>query len=223
MSITAEQAVRLVSITQRKADELFNELIAELEGNLAADGVETPTEAGGLEPTVTPTPSVGSEKVWSLGNTVLSGDWEESGRQQGATHTWADGNVDRYGDFVTYQGKGDYAPMRLALGYLANGDVVGFSLGAGGGSKRGITYFFPADDFATTNEKVSMIKGGGPRGRGGFGPADALPKAYEAFKTEILRDRVAGKWNVTAVVADAHDHKTMLGHTALQARLRRIF
>lgn len=219
MSITAEQTVRLVGITQRKADELFRELIAELEQSLA-DGVETLAEVGGSEPTAVPTTSAGSDQAWSIGNTVLSGDWKETNREPGVAYKWGDGSVDTYADFVSYEGTGGYAGMLLALGYHDNGCVVGFALGTSGGSKRGITVFFPADDIATTNEKVSMIKGGGPRGRSGFSSPDALPKAYEGFKTEMLRDRVAGKWNVTAVVADADDHKTMLAHTALQARLR---
>jgi hypothetical protein len=50
--------------------------------------------------------------------------------------------------------------MTLALGYPNNGDAVGFVLGTGGGSKRGITCFFPVDDFEQTNEKVSMILAG---------------------------------------------------------------
>jgi hypothetical protein len=47
-----------------------------------------------------------------------------------------------------------------------------------------------------------------------------LPKGYRGLRTDILRDRVRGKWNVQAVIADAADADTMLAHTALQARLR---
>jgi hypothetical protein len=59
-------------------------------------------------------------------------------------------------------------------------------------------------------------------GRGGFGPSDQLPDAYEPFTTAMLRGRIAGKWNVRAVVANRDDHATMLAHTALQARLRKL-
>jgi hypothetical protein len=65
---------------------------------------------------------------------------------------------------------------------------------------------------------ISMIRGGG--GPAGFGPTTALPPAYSGFTTAMLRDRVAGKRDVQAVVADADDHETMLNHTALQAKLR---
>ena len=88
--------------------------------------------------------------------------------------------------------------MALALGYLDNGDVVGFVLATSGGSKRGITYFFQTDDFDQTKEKISMIRGGGPRGRSGFAPHEPVPEAYRGFKTGVLKTRRAGKWNVRA-------------------------
>jgi hypothetical protein len=69
---------------------------------------------------------------------------------------------------------------------------------------------------------ISFIRGGGETGKGGFGPGDALPKAYESFKTEPLADRVFGKWDRLGVVAKSDDTTTMLAHTALQARLRGI-
>jgi hypothetical protein len=65
-----------------------------------------------------------------------------------------------------------------------------------------------------------MIRGGGPRGRSGFAPGERLPKGYAGLRTDVLGDRVRGKWNVQAVIADAADADTMLMHTALQARLR---
>ena len=77
--------------------------------------------------------------------------------QKGVTYRWPDGNVDKYEKFVTYSGTSDdgrsFAPM--ALGYLANGDVVGFVLG-GGGPK-----FFPADDFETTQRRRGWTCSGG--------------------------------------------------------------
>jgi len=213
LTITTEQAVRLVEITQRKADELFEELIAELRRNLESTAQLATTE---------PTASVAGDdpsEAWSLGTTALSGSWEEIGHDTGVTYPWPDGNIDEYTDFVSYRGTGDFARLTLALGFLANGDVVGFFISAGG-SKRGITYFFPTDDFDTTREKISMIRGGGPRGRSGFAPGEALPKSYADFTTDVLRDRKAGKWNVQGVVASESDSDTMLGHTALQAFLR---
>jgi len=158
---------------------------------------------------------------WSLGDETLTIEWKPTSEQSGVTYRWPDGNVDEYSRFVTYHGSDDDgSAFTLALGYLPNGDVVGFVLGTGGGSDRGITYFFPADDFETTQEKVSMIRGGGETGRAGFKPGDTLPQAYAGIETDVLRDRVAGKWNVQAVVAKEEDFETMLDHTAIQARLR---
>jgi len=216
--MTTEQAVRLVQITQRKADELFGELIAELQ-HTGSHAIESLDEAREVDPTALAAEPEASEP-WSLDHTAPTGDWEEFGRSTNENYKWPDGNVDRYTEFVSYRGTGGFTGMTLALGYLNNGDVVGFVLGSGGGSKRGITYFFPADDFEQTNEKVSMIRGGGPKGRSGFAPHEPLPKAYSGFDTDVLRDRKAGKWNVQAVVAAADDYKSMLGHTTLQAKLR---
>ena len=216
--MTTEQAVRLVAITKRKADELFDELIAELSSDeLGESEGEDAESAAVTDPTARAT---GYDKAWSLADTTLDGLWNLVEMKQDETYMWPDGNVDRYKSFDIYTGTNDFDGMTLALGFLSRGDVVGFVLSGGAGAKRGITYWFPADDFAKTNNKVSMIRGGGKTGRAGFSSVDALPKAYDRFRTEMLRDRVAGKWNVQAVVADADDYETMLCHTAIQARLR---
>ena len=80
--------------------------------------------------------------------------------------------------------------------------MVGFVLGSGRGSRRPLTVFFAADDFDTTGERLSMIRGkGGGNSRKGYAPGEELPPAYSEFRTEVLRDRINGKWNVQAVVA----------------------
>lgn len=216
----AEQAVRLIEIVQKNTNELFERLVAELNKAQSPEFALSAADIGTTDPTAPVAGDVPSE-AWALEDATPTGGWDEIGRST-ETYKWPDGNLDRYSEFIKYQGTGGFQGMILALGYLNNGDVVGFALGTGGGSKRGITYFFPADDFARTNEKVSMIRGGGPNGRSGFGPNDATPKAYSDFKLGVLRDRKTGKWNVQAVVADADDHKTMLRHTAIQARLRKL-
>jgi hypothetical protein len=108
--------------------------------------------------------------------------------------------------------------MVLALGHEGE-EIAGFVIGPGG-SKRAVTYFWPTDDFPTTREKVSLVKGGGARGRSGFEPHDATPSAYAGFRIEVLCDRVSGKWRRQAVVVATDDFKAMLAHTALQAKLR---
>lgn len=215
----AEQAVRLVEITRRKATELFDDLVAELVGTQTAES--RPTDAGPA-PTGATIDSPRSAKGWTLNDALPSGEWLETARSKDETYRWPDGNVDRYVDVVRYQGAGAFAGMTLALGYLENGEVVGFVLAADGGLQRGITYFFTADDFEQTNETVSLIRGGGPNGRSGFAPDEPTPEAYKGFTIDVLRDRKAGKWNVQAVVATVDDHATMLGHTAIQARLRNL-
>lgn len=217
----AKQVVRLVEITKRKADELFEELIAELQGQ--GIEVEAPVEEDAVTIAATDPTVRGYDEQWAFGETTLTGSWERVDEEhKGITYMWPDGNLDEYDPFVLYRGLGDYDGMILALGYKPNGEVIGFVIFGNVGAKRGITYWVLADDFDESNEKLAMIRGGGTTGRAGFGPADSLPKAYDGFKTDMLRDRVAGKWNVRAVVAKADDHETMLGHTALQARLRKL-
>lgn len=214
----SQQAVRLVEITRRKATELFDDILAELDAQ-SSRSEPIDTHNGRTDATVDdPKPA----QAWTLSGALPSGDWTEIGRSRDETYRWPDGNVDRYVDVIKYRGNGGFAGMELALGYLKNGEVVGFVLSAAGGLERGLTYFFTADDFAHTNEVVSLIRGGGPNGRSGFAPHEPTPAAYRDFRIDVLRDRKAGKWNVQAVVATVDDHATMLGHTAIQARLRNL-
>ncbi len=222
MSITQEKAVRMVEIFRDKVDDLAGALIAELrQESETVEDVDAKIAADDRDLVDRPS---GYDQPWSFnGIPVIRTTWMKTGEQQGETYGWPDGSSDTYTPFVTYVSKpapGWPTIMTLGLGYKDNGEVIGFVLGAGGGSKRGITVFWNADDIATSNEKLSMIRGGGKTGRAGFGEDDPLPDAYVGFEVEMLRDRVAGKWNVKAVVADAHDHETMLNHTALQAKLR---
>lgn len=215
--MNVETAVQIVEVFRRKSNEAFDEIVEMLQQEgLALDPVAVEHEVKGTDPAGRPV----YEEPWSLGNTTLSGNWEFVRSEEGVTYVWPDKTVAEFDRFDIYQGKGGFAGITIGLGNEPNGNVVGFILGGGGGSKRGLTVFFPADDFGTTNEKVSMIRGGGQRGRSGFAPGEALPPAYAGYKTDLLRDRVAGKWNVQAVVANADDHATMAGHTAIQARLR---
>jgi hypothetical protein len=94
------------------------------------------------------------------------------------------------------------------------------SSGRAVGSERGLTVFWRTDNFEHTNQVISMIRGGGATGRAGFAPGEPLPSVYAHYDIEILRDRVAGKWNVQAALADASEYGKMLAHTALQAKLR---
>jgi hypothetical protein len=220
MAVREDTAVRLVEITQRKADELFEELLAELRSG-EPDG---PFETVDLDANIAADdrPS-GYDEAWSFDQVILAdGGWMELRRADGETYGWPDSSVDTYHPLVTYTGTGGHTGLTLGLGYKNDGVVVGFVMGGGGGSKRGITVFFPTDDFDKSHEKISMIRGGGDSGRAGFSPSAALPNAYDGFKVEMLRDRVAGKWNVQSVVTDAGDFETMLNHTALQAKLRKI-
>ena len=158
---------------------------------------------------------------WALASAPLSGGWKEVDRVGGESYRWPDGNVDEYTELVTYEGSGEFDGMNLALGHKDNGEWIGFVLGKGGvASKRGIVYFQLADDFAESDELVSMTRGGGANGRSGFAPSDPPPAPYAEFRIESLKSRKAGKWNVQAVVASSDDAETMLSHTAIQASLR---
>ena len=213
--LATELELRLREIAHRKVDELFDEVLAEFGGR-----VDSGRRSSDVD-TVSEDASGNGAHGWSLDDGPLRGGWEEVSRSPNETYGWPDGSVDLYEDFVTYRGSGDFAGMTLGLGYKDNGDVVGFVLDEGQ-SKRGLIWFFPTDDFPESNEMISMIRGGGPRKRSGFGRDVPLPKAYSGVETAPLSDRKAGKWNVQGVVAKADDYETMLRHTAIQARLREL-
>jgi hypothetical protein len=201
--------IALIDIAQRKTNELFDELRAELVG-------EPPSESRELD---------GADEkpleAWTLERSALSGTWSKVEELDGETYKWPDGNVDEYDLFRIFEGARDFAGLRLALGRNQAGEWIGFVLGPNGvASKRGLVYFQRADDFEETHQLVSMIRGGGANGRGGFDPEGATPAVYGGIEVASLRERRAGKWNVKAVVASDDDADTMLTHTAIQARLR---
>lgn len=203
--MTNEQTIQILDVLQRKTNEIFEELRVQL-----TDGTPKP-ETGH---------STGGRSHWTLDSRAPRGGWREVESVEGQSYRWPDGNVDNYTDFRVYEGSGDFEGMSLALGRNENGEWVGFVLEGGLSSKRGIVYFQLADDFAESGELVSMIRGGGENGRGGFAPGDPTPPAYADFRIDSLKERKAGKWNVQAVVAASDDAETMLNHTAIQARLR---
>lgn len=207
--MTSETAVRMVEITQRKANELFEELIAELrDPGIERDDQEQPERD-----------LSGYHRPWSTDNLQLvEGGWQEIDRSESETYGWPDGTIETFKPMVTYTGTGLRTGITLGIGYEVGGNVIGFV--GSGVNRRALTLFFPADDIDKTDEMVSMIRGGGETGRAGFGPADSLPDAYQGFEIAMLSDRVAGKWNRQAVVAKKDDFETMLDHTAIQAKLR---
>lgn len=201
--------IAMLDVTQRKLNELFDELRAELVG-------EPP-----VEPREFADPVGHQQEAWTLERSSLGGSWKQVGESADESYRWPDGNVDDYDRFQVFEGSGDFAGMRLALGRNQEGEWIGFVLGPNGlTSKRGLVYFQRADDFAETGELVSMIRGGGANGRSGFDPEGPTPAVYGELKIDSLRERRAGKWNVKAVVAGDDDSETMLTHTAIQARLR---
>jgi hypothetical protein len=223
MPITGATIVRLAEIGQQKTTELWEEWLAELRKELlptAFDTVDADSNIAAADRELDVGRGRGYDEPWSFERIKpITGDWEETSRiDSGETYGWPDGSIDSYEPYLVFVGTGDVTGATLALGFKSSGEIVGFVLGAGGGSKRGLTVFWPTDD--DTDEVISMIRGGGKKGRAGFKSNETLPGAYQGFRVEMLPDRVAGKWNVRGVVANSDDHKTMLNHTALQAKLR---
>jgi hypothetical protein len=217
-----EEVTRLLQITKRRLNELLDELLGELQP--AENNGAAPDTAAPAVTAKTMTRPPGHDLAWAYGDLSLWGDWDHVETQHDQTYTWPDGRVETYRTYVIYRGTGGYDGLALALGYpsrLTRSDVVGFVVGYGG-SKRAITRFQPLDDFPKSNKLIALIRGGGKTGRGTFRRGEPLPEPYAAFETAVLADVVAGKWNVQGVLADADDDTTMLAHTALQAKLRRI-
>jgi hypothetical protein len=87
-------------------------------------------DGGGEADATAPVAGPEASEPWSLDDTAPPGDWEEFGRSTNETYKWPGGNVDRYTEFVSYRGTGGFTGMTPALGYLNNGDAVGFVLGS---------------------------------------------------------------------------------------------
>lgn len=200
----SEVVLKAVQIARRKVNEFFDELeveILESKGSAEAEGR-----------------SSDDSKVWVLDREPLRGSWVKTSEESDQSYRWPDGNVDQYVKFTRYAGKGDYLGLEAAIGYKANGEVIGFLVTKA--DKRGLVFFQPADDFEDTGELLSMVRGGGDSGKAGFHPNSPEPPAYAEMKLQSLKQRIHGKWNVLAVVAKPTDIDSILGHTALQARLR---
>lgn len=215
----------VLRVFQRHIDRAFDEAIAVVSGEPDQDGVGYDEELGLTE-----------DEIKEIADALAAGDavWkrtgDDDGEESGVSWRWPDGNVDTYRTFTTYRCEGGpYAGLNLALGVADSprkgGEIVGFVLGTGGGSRRPLTVFFPAGDFDTSGERLSMIRGkGGGNSRKGYAPDEPLSPVYGMFSTDVLGQRIPGKWNVQAVVVtdDADGEKAMLNHTAIQARLRGI-
>lgn len=221
--VSVATALQIIERAREKANEFFDEISAEL----VNEGREEPA-AGTLQPTgarLDPDP----KDKWNLDEMPVEFKWMQTHEPEGETYRWPDGNVDEYVRFMSFKGgppteHGIHsADIKLGIGFLDNGEAVGFVMSNDGAAKRGIAYFQRTDSFDESGELISMIRGGGKRGRSGFSPNDPPPPAYETFDLESLRDRKEGKWNVLGVVAnpnDAEGLRVILDHTALQARLR---
>lgn len=212
--ITEEKLEQIVLTARARINEMFDEILREV-----TEGTSPPPTSPDHQSPVQRDDHSADSK-WHLADTGMQGSWERTGVLEGQTYRWPDGNVDSYERLTTFSGSGDYEGMELGVGVLPNGETVGFVFGKNGKSKRGIVYFQRTDDFESSGELVSMIRGGGTSGRAGFAPGEQTPAAYGDFRIETLGDRKAGKWNVQAVVASRDDLEPMLNHTALQAQLR---
>lgn len=146
-------------------------------------------------------------------------EWKKTGELEDQSYTWPEG-TEHYGTFEVWEGGG----LKLGVGYR---DVAHdksyfalFKMGEGGG-KRPIVYFTDADDFPSTRERLSPIRGK-DGGRRFFAPGEQLPPEYDGMEIGTFRDRIKGRWNVQAVVAKEDDIETMLNHTAAQIHLRHL-
>lgn len=221
--VSEATVLQIIERAREKANEFFDEISAEL----VNEGREEP-DAGSLQSTGTDSVVEPKEK-WILDEEPVTFKWMQTDEPEGESYRWPDGNVDEYVKFMSFKGgpplsSGAHSSeMELGVGFLESGDVVGFVLSNDGAAKRGIAYFQRTDDFEHSGELISMIRGGGKRGRSGFSPNDPAPPAYAEFDLESLRDRKEGKWNVLGVTANPSEPDglgVVLDHTALQARLR---
>jgi hypothetical protein len=159
--------------------------------------------------------------------TVGFGDinWKKTDSRSAVTYKWPDktkpgGNPEHYGPFKIFEGEAVGVPYRLGLGKIEHG-YVSFVVGPSGALLRPVTVFFRADGYAQSGELVGLVRGR-DGGRAGWGAGEALPPEYDNARTEIMGDRIDGKFQRLAVVVtdDEKGKRQMLDHTAAQLRLR---
>ncbi len=157
-----------------------------------------------------------------------SSEWVEVDRLTGQTYSWPKdaGGTEEYDPFVRYQSNGQNLALahnveKVPVKSKERRQVWVFQMGSGGGSKLPVTPFIEADDYDTTGEMVSIIRGNGETGRKMFAPNATLPPVYDGLKIEILGDRVDGHYRMLAVVAHKDDVQSMLRHGAAQISLRK--
>jgi hypothetical protein len=162
---------------------------------------------------------VSEEDMLAILDGLDSVDWAKTGELQGQKYSWP-GDVERFDPFEVWEGGG----YRMGVGYRTLEDApsyVGIFRMDEGTGKRPLVYFTEADDFAATHERLSPIRGK-DGGRAFFAPGEHLPPEYDEMTIETFRDRIAGRWNVQAVVAKDGDMATMLNHATAQIRLRNL-
>jgi hypothetical protein len=93
-----------------------------------------------------------------------------------------------------------------------------------GKPQQPLAEFVATDDFESTREMVSVIRGHGGTSRM-YGPSDPLPEVYaNEFETAIYSDRVhaPGVWRKRVVVVREDDIDTILKHALIEGRRREI-
>jgi hypothetical protein len=157
-------------------------------------------------------------------NGTGSWNWVETERLEGQSYTWPEenGGLENYDPFVVYRSNG----LMLAVAELTNAreraQTWVFKMSDDLASKRPVTPFLAADDYADTGEMISLIRGKGETGRKMFGPGDVLPAAYDGMRIELQADRKQGGYQRYCVVAHKDDAETMLRHCAAQVQLRQL-
>jgi hypothetical protein len=152
---------------------------------------------------------------------------EDRGDEQSPakTYDWPD-STDRYTRFLTYQ---DERGARMGVAFGADTRVprsderremvVVYKVDAQGRLYHGVPFMRP-DDYESTGELVSLIRGNGPTRRGMFQSPGELPADYRDFRIDRYGGRIKGGFDRMCVVVDENDVNSMLTHASVQMRLK---
>jgi hypothetical protein len=174
-----------------------------------------------------PTPS--SSSATPEGDVAIPEEWRVVAERSGVTYAWPK-SLDTYDRYRLFAGTTD-VNHTVHIGY---GETHSQRWGqqrrrsvaflTSSGPQQPLAEFVGADDYDSTRELLSVIRGKGGTGQM-YGASDSLPDVYtDGFKTALYSDRVhaRGVWRKYVVVVHEDDIDLILRHALIQGRRREI-
>ncbi len=166
---------------------------------------------------------------WDLNSPPVQFRWMQINDLKDQSYRWPNDGIEEYDSIWHFRGGTRLlreifsSEINLGIGFKSNYEIDGFVLSRRGTLERGIVRFRRTDDFAFSNQLISIIRTARESGISEIGLDDQPPAAYANFKLDSVGDRVAGLpqcFGVLMSATNAAELPVALAHTAHQARVR---